>query len=317
MFRCENAHPHSLQVLVIWIIIIRQPCGWRQNGFQEDDMSVNVEINLPEGKSYRPSELLFDGLEYGIYDDNYLLREASGEESSVIVFDPAHIGRGICIEVGEDKVSLDLASVTGTSEIKLFYELIKHICGLFKTTVFSREGQLVSLGMIDSLIEGDIKDSGTGLTIITKKLENGSDRYVTLFGALNPLLLGLSDLKELGTDAEKLGTFLHEKQSVSMYYAGLQLYSDPDDGSLIGVYPFPADTYSVMPYEPIKPFYLEQDVDKWMVYLYVSDSLYGYIPFDDFSKHVRDLGRYDEMHYFCEVDRYQARGLIEDLAVKM
>ena len=280
-------------------------------------MSVSAEINIPEGKKYRPADLLPDGLEYGVYDDNYVLREAAEDAASVIVFDPQHIGRGICIEIGADKLTVDLASVTGSSEIKLFYAIIKHICGLFGTTVFSREGQLVSLGMIDEYIKNDIKDSETGLIIITKKIENGAERYVTLFCALNPIVLGLSDLKELGADAEKLDVFLHEKQSVNMYYAGLQLYSDPDSNLLIGIYPFPADTYSVMPYEPLKPFYLEQDVNKWMVYLYVSDSIYGYIPFDEFSKHVRDLGRYDETHYFCEVDRYQARGLIEDLAVEM
>ena len=280
-------------------------------------MSINVEINIPDGKKYKPAELLSDGLEFGIYDDNYVLRNAAGDEDSVIIFDPEHIGRGICIEIGEDKVSLDLASISGSSEIKLFYALIRHICELFGTTVFSREGQFVSLGMIDEYIRQDTKDSETGLIIITKKIENGAERYITLFGALNPLVLGINDLKELGADADKLDSFLHEKQSVNMYYAGPQFYADPDDNSLIGIYPFPANTYSIMPYEAQKPFYLEQEVDKWMVYLYISDSIYGYIPFDVFSKYVRDLGRYDETHYFCEVDEYQARGLIADHAIKM
>ena len=135
---------------------------------------------------------------------------------------------------------------------------------------------------------------------------------------INQLLLFEGEnLKEIGADAEKLEKYLHEKQDLNVYYVGLQLYSDPEGNSLIGIYPFSANTFSIMPYEPLKPFYLEQEVDKWMIYLYVSDSIYGYIPFDDFSNHVRDLGRYDETHYFCEVDEYQARGLIADLAVEM
>ena len=280
-------------------------------------MSVNVEINIPEGKKYKLSELLLKGLEFGVYDDNYVLKSAAEEENSVIVFDPEHIGRGICVEIGEDKISLDIASVTGPSEIKLFYELAKHICGLFGTSVFSRNEQVVSTGMIGEFIKQDIESAERGLVIITTKLEHGAENYITIFGALNPLALGINDLKEIGADAEKLEKYLHEKQDLNVYYVGPQLYSDPEGNSLIGIYPFSANTFSIMPYEPLKPFYLEQEVDKWMIYLYVSDSIYGYIPFDDFSNHVRDLGRYDETHYFCEVDEYQARGLIADFAVEM
>ena len=280
-------------------------------------MSLSVEINLPEGKKYKPAELIPEGLEYGTYDDNYVLKAINGDEDSVIIFDPEKIGGGICLEVGEATVNLDMPLVAGPDEIRLYYDIIKHICNKFNTIVFSRDGEMASLGKTESYIEADIKRSDASLFMMLKKLESGDDKIVTLFCALNPIVLSLNDLKKIGADSEKLGTMLHEKQSAKAYYVGQKFFVDPGDQSLIGVYLFSADTYSIMPYAPQKPFYLEQKVNKWVVYLYVSDEMYGYIPFEVFSKHIKDLGRYDETHYFCEMNKYQARAMIKDNAIEM
>ena len=280
-------------------------------------MSISVEINLPKGAEVKPVELIPEGLEFGEYGENYILREAAADSSSIIVYDPNKIGRGIMIDKDNDKLTLEMAAVTGPEEIKLYYSIIRNICERFGIAVFSLNDQLASPKEIENYIKHDIENAEAGLIIFTTKLEHGEEKYLTVFGAMNPIAVGLKDLRSIGADAEKFGDFIHEKQSVNAYYAGPQLYSNPEDGSLLGIYPFQADTYSIMPYEPIKPFYLEEEVGKWMVYLYVSDDMYGYIPFEVFSKHVKDLGRYDETHYFCEVNKYQARGLIADHAVEM
>lgn len=278
-------------------------------------MSVTAEI-LTGGKPVPAlGELLPEGLEYGIYGENYVLKEADGEDS-VIVFDPACICRGICLDTLEESVTLGLSNVTGASEIRLFYDLVRRVCKIFGTTVFKREDAIVSLEQADKLEEEDISSAAAGLDVMIARLTAGEDN-VTIFGALNPITMDASDLKKIGGDPEKLGAFLHEKQSANAYYAAPQVFQDPKDGSLVGVYSVPCGTRTIMPYVPAAPFYLQEKVDRWIVYVYISDEKYGYVEFSDFAAAVHNLGPYDAAHYLLELDEAKAEKLIQEHPAKM
>ena len=278
-------------------------------------MSVTAEI-LTGGKPVPAlKEMLPEGLEYGEYGENYVLKEAESEDS-VIVFDPACICRGICLETSEDSVTLGLSNVTGVSEIHLFYELVRRICNIFGTAVFKREDAIVSLEQADRLEEEDISSAKAGLDVMLARLEAGEDN-VTIFGALNPITMDASDLKKIGGDPEKLGVFLHDKQSANAYYAAPRVFQDPKDGSLAGVYSVPCATRTIMPYVPVAPFYLQQKVDRWIVYVYISDEKYGYVEFSDFAAGVHNLGPYDAAHYLLELDEASAEKLIKEHPAKM
>jgi len=278
-------------------------------------MSVTAEI-LTGGKPVPKIETLIpEGLEYGVYGENYVLKEADGADS-VIVFDPACICRGICLETLEDSVSLGLSSVTGASEIHLFYDMVRSICKLFGTTVFKREDAIVSLEQADRFEEEDISSVRAGLDVMQMQLDSGEDT-VTLLGALNPIELDAADLKKIGGSAEELGKFLHEKQSVKAFYASPRVFQDPKDGSLIGVYSVPCGMRTVMPRKPKAPLYLQEKVDRWIVYVYVSDEKYGYVEFADFAAAVKDLGPYDAAHYLTQLDEQTAEKLIKEHPAKM
>ena len=278
-------------------------------------MSVTAEI-LTGGKPVPAlKELLPEGLEYGIYGENYVLKEADGEDS-VIVFDPACICRGICLETSEDSVTLGLSNVTGASEIRLFYGLVRRICKIFGTAVFKREDAIVSLEQSDKLVEEDLSSAKAGLDIMLAKL-NAGEVNVTIFGALNPITMDASDLRKIGGDPERLGAFLHEKQSANAYYAAPRVFQDPKDGSLVGVYSVPCGTRTVMPYVPAAPFYLQEKVDRWIVYIYISDEKYGYVEFSDFAAGAADLGPYDAAHYILEISEAAAEKLIQEHPAKM
>jgi hypothetical protein len=278
-------------------------------------MSVTAEI-LTGGKPVPAlKELLPEGLEYGVYGENYVLREADGEDS-VMVFDPACICRGICLETSEDSVTLGLSNVTGASEIHLFYDLVRRVCEIFGTKVFKREDAIVSLEQAARFEEEDLSSAAAGLDVMLAKLKAGEDN-VTMFGALNPITLDESDLKKIGADPEKLGTFLHEKQSANAYFAAPRVFQDPKDGSLVGVYSVPCGTRTIMPYAPAAPFYLQQKVDRWIVYVYISDEKYGYVDFADFAAGVSGLGPYDAAHYLLELDEAAAEKLIKEHPARM
>lgn len=278
-------------------------------------MSVTAEI-LTGGKPVPAlGELLPEGLEYGVYGENYVLKEADGEDS-VIAFDPACICRGICVETSEDSVTLGLSNVTGASEIRLFYELVRRICKIFGTKVFKREDAIVSLEQTDRFLEEDLSSAAAGLDVMLAKLEAGEDN-VTMFGALNPITLDAADLRKIGGDPEKLGAFLHGKQSANAYFAAPQVFQDPKDGSLVGVYSVLCGTRTIMPYAPAAPFYLQQKVDRWIVYVYISDDKYGYVEFADFAASVTGMGPYDAAHYLLELDEKTAEKLIKEHPARM
>ena len=279
-------------------------------------MSVNIQIKIPKGKTYKPEQLIPGNMEFGIYDENYVLVEPQEPQDSIIAFDPNHIARGICIEVGEESVNLDLSSITGEEEIRGFYDLVRSICEEFKTTEFSKDDQPASLDQIDALIETEIQSCEAGLFIMTKKLEEGSDK-VNIFGALNPIFLSLEDAKEIAADAKKFGEWLHKKQSITAHYAGPKLYEDPADKTIVGIYNFSAEIPTIAPYAPAPPFYFEEKVGRWLAYLYISDEEYGYINYNDFVTHTKKSGNYDAKHFIFEFSEDDIRALIKAFGVKL
>lgn len=278
-------------------------------------MSVSIEIRPAEGKRFDLKELLPEGLEYGTYGEGYVLKEAE-DESSVIVFDPKCIGCGICLEQKDGMITLDLAPITGAAEIRGFYELAAHICRVCGASVYSRGGELASPGQADKYIKEDIENTEKSLFVMLKKLEGGQEA-ASLYGALNPIAIGLSDARKLGADAERLGAFLHEKQSKKAYYAVPKFFEDPESGGLVGVFALMPDVLTVLPEKPQAPFYLERPVDSWAVYLYISDDEYGYVSCEDFMKRCARLGEYDALHFLTKVSDEQIRGFLKKFALKV
>ena len=279
-------------------------------------MSVTVEI-LTGGKAVPPlGELLPEGLEYGAYGENYVLKEAE-DESAVMVFDPACICRGICLETSEDSVVLGLSNVTGASEVRLFYDLVRRFCGIFGAAVYKREEAIVSADQTDRFEAEDLAAAADGLRMMTQKLESGEEKNVTLFGALNPVTLDAADLKSADADPEKFGQLLHKLQNVNAFYASPRIFQDPADGSLVGVFSVPCGTWTIMPYAPAAPFYLQEKVDRWIVYVYISDEEYGYVEFADFSACAEKLCSYDAAHYMLELDAEAAAKMIKEHPAEM
>ena len=279
-------------------------------------MSVSVEI-LANGKKVPPlAELLGEGLEYGAYGENYVLREAE-DDSSVIAFDPACICRGICVETSEDSVTLGLSTVTGASEIRLFYDLVRRACKLLGASVYKREEAIVSAEQTNRFEKEYLNAAADGLRMMAQKLESGEEKNVTLFGALNPVTLDTAHLKAADADPEKFGALLHRLQNVNAYYASPRIYQDPQDGSLVGVYSVPCGARTIFPYAPAAPFYLQEKVDRWIVYIYISDEEYGYVEFADFAAHMEKPDDYDAAHYILELDADTARKIIKEHPAEM
>ena len=288
---------------------------------------MSVTVSIKSQKRLKLKEILPKGLEFGAYDDAYRLTEAKNEDS-VIIFDPKAIACGIFAEPAEGRIRLGISIPTGEKEIRLFYQVVENACRVPGTEVFARsekapspdadaqdpEGETCSTAQIPDLISRDIRASERALADLSEKM-TGEKKILKILCALNPLVLSAEDVRGFGGSAAKFGAWLHEKQSAKAYYSAPQFYQDPSTGGFVGVYALQSGIRSIMPFEPSLPFYMEGDEPVWYVYLYLSDSEFGYIPFAEFGKHAPKDGAYDAAHYFCELTEEQTQMLIRNYGV--
>ena len=261
-------------------------------------------------------DILPGGLEHGMYDDAYRLHE-SDSQTSAIVFDPKHIGRGVSVEIGEDGVELGLTLAAARSEIELVYRLLRRAMKKLGTSVFYNDDQEKALADIEAEIKAGVAESKKELEALTARLTAEKGKVATVFGALNPIAIGTDDAERINGSLEKLGKFLHNKQMVNAYYSAPQFFQDPADGSFVGVYNIMVEVNTIMPFEPSLPFYMHGEEPRWYVYVYVSDDMYGYVKFDDFFKKAPRNGAYDATHFFCTLTEDMAEQLIKNYGAEV
>ena len=261
-------------------------------------------------------DILPAGLEHGMYDDAYRLQETDSQ-TSAIVFDPKHIGRGVSVEIAEDGVELGLTLAASRDEIELVYRLLRRACRKLDAKVFYKDGQEKALEDIEAEIKADSAESKKELEALTARLTAEKDKVATIFGALNPIAIGAADVERMEGKLDKFGKFLHNKQMANAYYSAPQFFQDPADGSFVGVYNIMVGMNTIMPFEPSLPFYMHGEEPRWYVYVYVSDDMFGYVKFDDFIKKAPRNGFYDVTHFFCTLTEDMAEQLIKNYGAEV
>ena len=297
-------------------------------------MTLNLKIKTA-ASGLVLKDILPPGLEQGMYDDAFRLQETDSS-TSAIVFDPKHIGRGINVEISEDGVALGLLLPAGPAEVELLYRILKRAmkklgagefykCGEIGSADGSANGEkaqdaesaaagaaVFAAEELETSKAEDLEASGKALAEINEKLASEKNTVATLFSALNPITLSADDVAKMEGKIKKLQEFLHEKQSEKAYYSAPQFFQDPADGSFVGVYTIMHEMITIMPFEPALPFYMEGELDRWYVYVYISDEKFGYVKFDDFIKKAPRNGLYDATHFFCTLTEDMAEQLIKN-----
>jgi len=282
---------------------------------KEEQMALNLKI-AGAAEGLKLSDILPGELEYGMYDDAYRLQETDSQ-TAAIVFDPKHIERGINLEIKPEGVEIGLSMPSGKDDIELAYRLARRACRKLGAGSVDINGKDAELGALEAREEQSCSESADMLAEMLEKLRAEKGKVVTMFGALNPITLSADDLEKMDGKIEKLGKFLHNKQTVNAMYSAPQFFQDPETGSFMGVYSIMNDMDTIMPFEPSTPFYMEGDPDGWFVYIYISDTQYGYVKFEDFFNKAPRNGLYDATHFFCNLSEEQADQLIKNYGIEM
>lgn len=275
-------------------------------------MSVDVTIRQ-KGLFKRKltiQDILMEKFAYGRYDQNYVLIPDERIENEFTIYHPDHIARGISVIWNEDEtleIGLHMLLPTTHEEIDDFYQLVQHLCHLWKTQTFIQDGEEINVSTIYEL-KSEIKDfSYHTLEQFLTKHKNGH-----FFCAMWPYYFHYQDVQHW-LDDKSLTAFskdLHENQLKDLYYANARMYQVKDKG-ILGVYTVTATVDTVFPLKPMIPMSCVDfqtgesiEADQYVV-VFVSiekNQMLGDIPFDCFMKELshRELHEFDSEHIFFE-----------------
>lgn len=257
-------------------------------------MAVNVEIKRNENSTVELSIPEIAGLKnlcYGISDNNYIL-EKDQVGNFTILYDPKRIGRGIEISMEENGlIYLRLPLPTAGYEIELFYDLVKSICEKLKVNTFIRDEGIVPLNHVFDYIEPDKNASLNAIHNIDNSIRTKANKSMTIFGVLNPINLGISEMDEINNSLEGLEHFMNHLQQKDVFYATPRFYQR-QNGTILGMYFVGEDIVSVVPIHPHSPFCNIENVDSY--YVRIPDN--NDILYENFINHVDKLEDYDNDH---------------------
>lgn len=273
-------------------------------------MSVNVEIKRNNSITVQDIASLKD-LNYGVSDNHYNL-EIGETGKYTILYDSKCIGRGFELSFEESLIVLKLSLPTTCYEIELFYELVKSICEKMNVDIFVRDDEIVSLENIDNCVEADVNASLNAIKNIDQSIREKENHSMMIFGALNPIDLGLKEMDEIDCSLIQFERLLNRLQQKDVYYATPKYYQRKD-GSVFGIYFIGENIISVIPNNPKSPFFNIEQLDSHYVRIpYMND-----IPYEDFINQLDAYEYYDHGHIEITLNEDKIHELAKNHSVDM
>ncbi|MFV0396254.1 MAG: DUF4299 family protein [Coprobacillaceae bacterium] len=266
-------------------------------------MSVDVTIKQKGmfKKALSMQDFLGNTFKYGVLRANIIDFDKRDEEG-FILYNPNAIARGIYVTYAEGNkstVSLSLSLFTSDREVDEFYDLIIHLCDIWKTNVFEQDGTQYRIS--------DIKEQRINIkNTCLSSLEEFLTKYqgYMIFGAYNPISIDqeVADMLLEKKDLKVLGEYLHTLQKQDVYYARPSFYQG--EKGIFGIYTLTEDCDSVFPIEPMIPFGMKDpqtggklEVNHWYlgVYSISEEKILGQIDYFKFVEYVKleEQSKYD------------------------
>ncbi len=276
-------------------------------------MSVLVKIkqkSLFKKKLNVEAIIKLTNLSYGVCDENYrLINNEVGNH--ILLYDEKHLARGIDLsQEGDDFIFL-LSLPTTSSEIKTFYEIIEKVCNELKTKNYIREEEKVNLKENAKFIKDDEEGSVYGLKTIEEKINQDKYNRFEIFGVYNPISIGLKEISQIANNLDNFEKYLHEIQSIDVYYAAPRIYKIKE--KLVGIYAIGPNISSVVPTSPYIILNQIQGIEEWYVMLGEGKT----IKYDDFINNIKHKKYYDSNHVIVTLNDNDIAELIDKYFIKV
>ena len=255
-------------------------------------MSVKVRIkqnSIFKKKLNIKSIIKLTNLSYGICDENYrLISDTTADHT--LLYDKNKLARGIDVSLEKTDIVLFLNLPTTSFEIRKFYEIIEKLCNELKITTYIRDEENVSLNDNDKFIKCDEQESISALKQIQEDIEQGKYERLEIFGIYNPISLGLKEVKQIDNNLDNFEEYLHNIQSIDVYYAAPRVYKVKD--KLIGIYAVGPNIPTVVPTTPYIVLNQLEGINDWYVLLSENKT----IKYEDFINNINSKQYYDANH---------------------
>lgn len=288
-------------------------------------MSIDVVITQKGlfKKALPLQVILGSELSYGSYDFGFRLNIEQRDEFELIAYLPDHIGRGFSViwnPKEKNRVVLRALTPTCEEELRAFYRCIGRITNYWKSSL-EVDGNPVSTAQFQAGLEDMIAFNERALLDLCQKILAGEHDTLTLFSAMWPMELGKQEAQAFLTDPKAFHSWLHERQSMDVYYAAPMFY-DTDEG-IVGVYVLTEDCESVFPNKPSVPFGLLDPhtnqaltCNQYHVSLYstTENAVIGQLNYDTWLTQMRSraLEYYDGGHFrFAGLSLAEMRSMSE------
>ena len=256
-------------------------------------MAVRIEIRTnPEALRDLTIEKIaaLCDLGYGISDNAYVL--AQGETGKFnILFSSAPIGRGMEVSLEERKVVIGLPLPNTPHDISLCYRLTGEICKTLGLETFHRDGEEIPYAQSASLITIDLQSSLNALRNMEQQVRSGEQTSASVFGALNPVVLGIPEFDAIGDTLYGFQDLLDRLQQMDAYYTVPRFFR-LEDGPVVGMYFLAEDLLAVMAHDPAPVYQKVEGISGYYVRI---PGQYD-IPYVDFMAQVEHVERYDATH---------------------
>jgi len=264
---------------------------------------MSVEVVIKNRKIIKKA-LTIQDLTMGKYEcgtqDQYFRYTGEVTEGNLIIYDPKKIGRGISINPWKANLKTEVHLVANTFSTKydfeMFYDIIKNIMHIWKTTVLEQDGDKHSIDELNDLCVTQKHITLDFMCNIENITQNSKDNDINIFGAMYPLYIEKDAFKKFGMEKDEEGyaDYLHSLQCMDAYYAIPVFYSGKDKSdSFFGNYTITSETDTIFPITPNATSFqnnpktgkpLECSLYAVSLYSNAKDKLLAVVSFDDFCK---------------------------------
>lgn len=255
-------------------------------------MSIDISIRQ-KGliKKPLPLSVITGGkLSYGTFD-GVRLEPGRADAGEIVVYDEAHLSRGISVvwnEREKNTVTLRVLNPTSRAEINDAFDLVARIAGRWKCYL-EVDGMPQTLSEFMARREEFLTFNERIIKDFSAKVLAG-DGPMTLFCTMCPVLVfGEAEAQRFQDSPEAFYDWMHERQSIDAYYAVPSFYRV--DGEILGRYVHTEGVYSIFPRQPSVPFgitdpetgrALECSNYEVCFYSLTKETMLGSVPYDDF-----------------------------------
>ncbi|MBN0919505.1 DUF4299 family protein [[Mycoplasma] gypis] len=281
-------------------------------------MSLRFTIDLgSKKKEFDIKQLASEDIEFGYYDNEYRLEEGAFG-SPTIFYDKNKIGRGIGIVKEKSKLSF-INNVPSTKrDIDLMFELIKKTIEITGAKNVHFDDKKIEISFLDGLkeiVEGIHKEN---LYLLEESItQSDGDNTVYIYGAKHIVSLGIEEAKKCSKDWKEYENYLHEVQSIDVYYA--QPFLTSKNNEIVAFYTLGNEIPSSLPFQ--KDFFIdkENNVSKFKICFFdvEKQEVFGMIAYEEFLKNIDTTKKHDAQRFIIELNIDEMKSLIEKYGENM